>query len=147
MRSCDGCRWCCLAYGVSEIQKRALCHCEHECSKGCSIHLMTGYPKECREFQCPYLNGDSIYRPDTFQPLLQRLGISLKSFIPWIPVVIPMKQSKKLIRRTRSILCAVKADKWELITLKLDQPKGDVFSGSDELREAWQELWDKYAKA
>lgn len=135
MKTCDDCRFCCWSYGVDELHKRPMQHCGYECSKGCAVHCRK--PKQCADFSCPYLHGDAIYSPMLFQSLLKEVGCNLKSFIPYVALSIPLEKAFSLIRSTRSIPAAIKADKWTMVVLALDQISETLFSASEEQRKAW----------
>lgn len=134
MRTCDGCKFCCWSYGVSEVPKEPLSHCAHECGAGCSIHA--DKPSQCREFDCPYIAGDAIHRPDTFQPFLEELGGNLLCYVPYVPLTVSVEKAKEIMQNTRSIHCAIKLDGWKPMVLSLDQSSG-AFGANQSQVDAW----------
>lgn len=155
---CNGCRFCCWSYSVEDVPQQAkgpglrilqykapLSHCQHECEAGCSIHEQKGYPKECRDFRCPYLVGDSIHRPDTFQSLLVGLGGNLGGYVPTIPYVIPVLAASKLITETRTVLASRIFDyQWKKIVMPLDTETDGNWYPKEEFLPPWDELCTKY---
>jgi hypothetical protein len=69
---CGGCRACCEALAVMELNKPYWRACQHQCETGCAIYHAR--PKSCRAFYCSYLMGDTPaggeYRPDNLGLLL-----------------------------------------------------------------------------
>jgi len=137
MRSCDKCRWCCWTYNIKDVpvQRRSLkvvelkperSHCRHECDKGCDLHGTFFQPVACHGFFCPYLGGEDIHRPDTFQPLLEELGGNMGNYIPAVPQAMDVEFAKKTIRETRTVPAAALFDgNWVRVVLPLDrQPDG-----------------------
>src|SRR5262249_33328066 len=119
--------------------KQTVFHCEHECKSGCSIHGL-GQPTSCVEFQCPYLLGWSIHRPDTFQAVIERTGGNAASYVPAVPEIVPPGMAIALIESLRSVPAAVKTHGgWTQIILSLDQ-ESDIYSATEEQRKAWTDL-------
>lgn len=85
MRTCDGCMFCCWSYGMPEVGKMGLEHCQHE-ANGCILHGTPEQPDACRRFKCPYLEGEDIFRPDKAQSILESMHITQSGFIPAIRV-------------------------------------------------------------
>lgn len=119
--------------------KRERTHCRHECEAGCALHETFYQPIICHTFLCPYLGGEDIHRPDTFQPLLMELAGTMGNFIPAIPRAMNVEFACELIRETRAIPAAILMDgQWVRLVLPLDrQPDGSWIS--DEMMTArWQ---------
>jgi len=154
-RECDGCRFCCWVYNITDIPdeaigfefKSALKHCQHECSKGCSLHGTIHKPSTCVEFKCPYLQDDDIYRPDTFQDLLEELNGNIGNYIPYISPIIPESEVRELIKKTRSIpACITVGDKGLKFILPLDRDKDGSWSSTENNVRKWEELYSKYGE-
>ena len=145
-RTCGTCRFCCWAYTIKELSKPSLEHCVHECAEGCRVHATHLQPKECVEFGCPYLAGDPIHRPDSFQEVLESSGMKTRSFVPWIPITIPLEEAIEMIRSTRTIMAGLfREGRWHLVSLILDPPAGQVFTGSHRAESQWFELLKKHS--
>lgn len=141
-RSCNGCRFCCWAYGIGDLDKKPLKSCIYECSSGCSVHSTPVQPKECKDFNCPYILGKDIHRPDTFEALLKELGSSLGCFIPHVPTFVPVDAAQDLIKRTRTVPAALQCDTgWEVAVLSIDQASFQELSGLPNTE--WNELYER----
>ena len=57
-RECAECSLCCVVMGVKSIGKPAGVRCKYLGPKGCSIYATR--PKECRDFDCIWLQGTAI---------------------------------------------------------------------------------------
>lgn len=54
-RECGGCKACCMAIAVHEIEKPMWQHCKHECEIGCGIY--NERPQSCRDYWCMWQGG------------------------------------------------------------------------------------------
>src|ERR1041385_9041190 len=127
---CDGCRFCCWVFNAQDIPdpiqglalKQDREHCLFECSKGCSLHGTEQKPFPCTQFECPYIQGKFIHRPDEFQKVLEEIGIQVGNFIPAIPPYVPVKMAECLIRENRTIPAFIMiGNEWVKVVLSLDR--------------------------
>jgi hypothetical protein len=69
---CGGCRACCIAMGVKELDKPTWGPCEYLSTTGCAIYR--DRPQSCKGFYCSFLMGDTPadpkYRPDNLGILI-----------------------------------------------------------------------------
>ena len=135
MRQCGECRFCCWSFNVTDVPseieglklKPCLESCPYECSGGCSIFGESSRPKECVEFECPYLKGDDIHRPDTFQEVLMELGGNMGNYVPTINISIPKEEAIRKIKETRTVPAGyLLGGKWVETILPLDK-NGDTW--------------------
>ena len=127
VRQCGSCRYCCWMFGVNDIDKPSRTNCKHECSEGCAIHNQSGYPKQCADFVCPYLQGEDIHRPDEFQFVLHELGGTLTSFVPYISTKIPIEKAIQRIKKLRVLPATFKTEYgWIGAVVPLDQQEGQI---------------------
>lgn len=151
---CDGCTFCCWSFAVEGMPqhpdltvltvKPELTHCEFE-AIGCAIHEAECYPEGCRIFSCPYLDGQDIHRPDTFQSVLEEVKGNIGNYIPSIPRSIPVQRAIQLIRETRSVLAEIIWDsKWTRVALPLDRDADGMWYPTGQLLAPWAELCLKY---
>lgn len=154
-RRCGDCRFCCWSFAVHDIpdeikgveDKPILKHCKYECSTGCLIHEQINYPPACKGFICPYLSGENIYRPNTFQPLLEELNKNIGNHIPSISPKIPIKKAERLIRKTKAIPVSITiGGEWirVVISFNPDQNKDGDCIATKEITEQWKKLHQKY---
>jgi len=159
VRECEGCRFCCWSFTVHDVprssdftilqSKPALTHCSHECESGCSIHGADTFPLGCKVFLCPYLAGDEIHRPDTFQYLLESMNITVCAFVPAVPKTIPVEEANDLITRTRTIMAATAdlygySGQWVRVVMPLDLEKNGQWYLNKDLLPPWISLCAKY---
>lgn len=153
MRGCGDCRFCCWSFNVHDVPdpvqgltlKPAREHCIYECKQGCSIHGLDQYPQVCDEFECPYLQGKQIHRPDNFQGVLEEIGIGVGSFIPAIPPHIPVKMAEILIRENRSIPAYILVgNEWIKVILSLDRENAKTWTVNEKSMQLWQALFNIY---
>lgn len=148
MRTCGGCRFCCWSFNVLDVPdeikgltiKEALTHCKYECDTGCAIHQQHEYPKGCKDFICPYLEGEDIYRPDVFQKVIEECGGDTGNFIPRIPTTIPTEKVHDLIKETRSVPAFILVGQWSKVILSLDRHADQSWNVSDDVAERWKQL-------
>lgn len=101
--------------------KPALSRCRFECAAGCEVHATVEQPAACQWFTCPYLAGDAIHRPDTFQRLLETAGGSISNFVPAVAAAIPVDAAETAILKTRTLPAAIMVgNTWVRIILPLD---------------------------
>jgi len=152
VRDCNGCRFCCWSFNVHDVpdkiqgiqMKPALQNCQYECSLGCSIHKDENYPPSCKDFFCPYLEGKDIYRPDTFQPILEELNGNMSNYIPTIPLNIPIEKAKNLIQKTRNIVASIiVGNEWVDIILPLDRNEDRSWTSNEDAVKQWRELYNE----
>lgn len=150
---CGECRFCCWSFNVHDVPdpllglalKPAREHCLYECDNGCSIHREEKYPQACDEFECPYLKGKYIHRPDAFQKVLEDIEIQVGNFIPAIPPHIPIKMAECLIRENRSLPAYILiGNEWARVILSLDREDGKSWVVNDKSVELWVELFNIY---
>lgn len=153
MRQCDGCRFCCWSFNVTDVPdpikglelKPARQHCLYECSNGCSIHKQAEYPEACDHFQCPYLQGNYIHRPDTFQKTLEEMDIQVGNFIPAIPPYVPVNVAECLIKENRSIPAYILiGNEWIKVILSLDRENGKSWMVNEKSLGLWGDLFKIY---
>ena len=149
MRECDGCRFCCWSFNAHDIpnpvtgfeMKPARQHCVFECDKGCELHATERLPQACDEFKCPYLQGQDIHRPDTFQEALEELGGNIGNYIPAVPESVPVSLARTLIREDRSVPAFILlGNEWARVILPLDRNEDRTWTA----RESAIELWGKF---
>lgn len=80
MRECAGCRVCCTATSIPEIEKPAWTPCPSECEAGCSRYA--DRPQVCVDYRCLWLKGEL---PEWAWP--GRTGLMVSSDDPALPVV------------------------------------------------------------
>jgi hypothetical protein len=93
--------------------------------------------------------GDDIHRPDTFQALLEGMGITVGEFVPAVPKFIPVQEASDLIAATRTIMAATPAldgrhGQWVKVVLPLDADKEGRWQLSSDLLPPWVDLCSKY---
>jgi hypothetical protein len=150
MRSCDGCRFCCFSFNVSDVPdevrgfalKDALSHCRFECQAGCALHDKEEQPAVCREFRCPYLTGKMVHKPEVFQEQLEALNGNIGNYIPAINVAVPVAAACELIKETRSLPAYVfPSEGWRETVLPLDKENGS-WSTPQAAVDAWAKLYE-----
>lgn len=150
---CGSCRFCCWIFNASDIpdpilgiaQKPSLEHCVYECNGGCSIHGMSKYPQPCGDFECPYLQGQEIHRPDNFQETLETMNIQVGNFIPAVPIDVPVRIAETLIKDNRSIPAFVMVGReWVRVILSLDRRSDSLWIVNEKSVELWKELFSLY---
>lgn len=150
---CGGCRFCCWSFNVTDVPdpvkgldlKPARQHCSYECNQGCSIHGLEKYPEACDHFECPYLQGKYIHRPDNFQSVLEEIGVEVGNFIPAIPPHIPVKTAEHLIKENRSIPAYILiGNQWMRVILSLDREDGKTWMVNERSVELWEDLFQTY---
>jgi len=151
-RDCDGCRFCCWSFNVSDVPverrslkvvelKRELTHCRHECQRGCDVHGTMFKPIICESFYCPYVSGVDIHRPDVFQPLLEELNGDMGNYIPAVSRAMDVEFAKDLIRETRSIPAAIMLEgQWVKLILPLDRQPDGSWVTTEHLHARWAVL-------
>ncbi len=151
VRECDKCRFCCWSFGVHDIPdektgltfKPSLTHCQHECAKGCGLYP-NKWPSACKTFLCPYLEGANIYRPDTFQ-FLKELDINIGNFIPSIHPGLPIKETKELIIKTRTIPASILVgNKWVKVIMALDRAEDKSWTVNKKIVQEWEKFYKSY---
>lgn len=152
MSKCDGCSFCCWSFAVEDIPqhpdlkilKPAQTHCDFEL-EGCAIHNDEQYPHNCRVFRCPYLDGEDIHRPDTFQSVLEELGGNIGNYIPSIPRSVPVQRAVRLVCESRSILAVIILDaKWVRVAMPLDREEDGSWYPTQQVLEPWTALCLQY---
>ena len=152
---CDGCAFCCWSFAVSDMPTRvdftilqlkpAQTHCDFEFEGGCVIYREEHFPPGCRLLPCPYLEGEDIHRPDTFQAILEESHGNVGNYIPSIPRSIPIQRALRLIRETRSVLAVIILDgKLTRVALPLDRDAEGMWYPTQEILAPWAELCAKY---
>lgn len=63
-RRCGDCTLCCRLLPVKELEKKANTRCEHQSRKGCAIYHQLGFPPSCGLWNCAWLGGEDLPRPD-----------------------------------------------------------------------------------
>lgn len=107
--------------------------------------MKNNYPTACRTFFCPYLDGEDIYRPDTFQQLIEKLHGDVGNYIPCIPPHIPTAAAEILIEKTRSIAAAILIGRqWVKVVVSLDRNKDQSWDVKKDVVEAWQKLFQTH---
>lgn len=151
MRKCNGCRFCCWSFDVSDVPsvigfevKIHNSHCSFECEKGCSIHELAKQPKTCIDFKCAYLQGKKIHRPDAFQEVLEEMKITMGNFIPAVNEKIDWDEAVQVIKETRTIPADIYAGGIKEIILPLDKEKDGSWMTTQERIEKWESLYNKY---
>lgn len=146
MKKCDSCRFCCWSFGISELNKPAMNHCEHECKKGCDIHNKKDYPPSCKWFVCPYLIGENVQRPDKYQNLLKELSGSIGNYVPAIPIGFDSGEVRKIITKTRTIPAFIMIEnKWYEVIMPLDRNEDGSWVSTEEIINEWEELYYKHS--
>jgi hypothetical protein len=150
---CDNCRFCCWSFNVQDVPdplkgldlKPARQHCVYECKQGCSIHGLEKYPEACDGFECPYLEGKFIHRPDNFQDVLEDMDIEVGNFIPAIPPYVPIKIAEGLIRENRSVPAYILiGNEWIKVILSLDREDDKTWVVNERSVQLWGELFKTY---
>ncbi len=149
MKQCEGCRFCCWSFGVKELEKGALVHCQHECEKGCDVHDTEEFPKSCGQLICPYLQLEGMHRPDNFQSVLEELKGNLGAYIPCVPLGIPVEEANGLIRKTNTVLASIQnvnGDncQWAFTVIPLNRMEDGSWITGTVLYMPWMELCQKY---
>ena len=125
--------------------KPSLTHCSFEIEDGCAIHESEHYPEGCRVFKCPYLDGEDMHRPDTFQQILEDLDGNIGNLIPVVPRSVPPMKAIELIIKTRSVLAAfVLESKWVRAVMPLDREADGSWYPTEQLLAPWADLCAKY---
>jgi hypothetical protein len=145
-RACDGCTFCCWSFGIDDVpyhglvRKSPLTDCWHACHT-CGVHDHPDYPKQCRSFICPYLSGDDIHRPDSFEYMLKIMRVTVEGFIPAIPVALDPVEACNLVYETRSMLASmIVRGQWQRSVISLDSPDGVPRMASPTLTLRWISL-------
>jgi hypothetical protein len=150
---CGECRFCCWSFNVQDVPdpikelalKPARQHCLYECNQGCSIHGLEKYPQACNDFECPYLQGKYIHRPDNFQKVLEEMNIEVGNFIPAIPPDISIKMAECLIRENRTIPAFILiGNEWVKVILSLDREDAKTWIVNEKSVELWSDLFKIY---
>lgn len=63
-RHCGECTLCCKLLPVKELEKGADTRCQHQGRKGCAIYHQLGFPGSCGLWNCAWLGGEDVPRPD-----------------------------------------------------------------------------------
>ena len=63
-RRCGECTLCCRLLPVRELKKPANTRCQHQSRKGCAIYHQLGFPPSCGLWNCAWLGGEDVPRPD-----------------------------------------------------------------------------------
>lgn len=63
-RRCGDCTLCCKLLPVKELEKGANTRCQHQSRKGCAIYHQLGFPPSCGLWNCAWLGGEDLPRPD-----------------------------------------------------------------------------------
>lgn len=151
--TCEKCRFCCWIFNVTDVPdpisglelKPARQHCLYECNRGCSIHGLEKYPESCDHFECPYLQGQYIHRPDEFQKVLESLNISVGNFIPAVPPHIPVTMAEDLIKESRTVPAFILiGNEWIRVILSLDRTDGKSWVVNDKAVGQWSDLFRTY---
>jgi len=123
--------------------KRELQHCHHECASGCALHENVNQPNICRTFQCPYIRGEDVHKPDSFQWLLEELGGNMGNFIPAISTQVPVTEAQALIASSRSLPAFILINgQWIETILPLDkEPDG---SWQTAATDEWAKLYSDH---
>ena len=148
IRECNGCKFCCWSFHVNGFadnsMKLSLSHCSYECKKGCSIHGGEEYPYVCGGFICPYLTGENIHRPDTFQKVLEEAKGNIGNYIPTIPVNFDSAEVRKLIKKSRSVPASIIInDRWHHVILPLDRNENGNWVSTEEIVSVWEEFYNE----
>jgi hypothetical protein len=151
--TCGECRFCCWSFNVTDVPdpikgldlKPARQHCLYECNRGCSIHELDKYPEACHDFECPYLNGKYIHRPDEFQEVLEEIDVQVGNFIPAIPPHVPVKIAVNLIRENRSVPAYILiGNEWIRVILSLDREDAKTWMVNETSVELWGDMFKVY---
>lgn len=150
---CGTCRFCCWSFNVTDVPdpiqelalKPAREHCAYECNTGCSIHRLDNYPDSCDHFECPYLEGKYIHRPDNIQDVLEEIDVQVGNFIPAIPPYVPIKKASILIREDRSVPAYILiGNEWVRVILSLDRENAKSWIVNEKSVELWSDLFKAY---
>ncbi len=144
MRTCNGCRFCCWSFNVEMFPlKHEITHCMHECEKGCALHGLEQQPETCRDFKCPYLTGEDIYKPSTFQNVLEELRGNMGNYIPAVATHVPINAAINLIRESRSLPAFILiGNTWLKLILPLDRNSDGSWATNDAAMHAWINLYE-----
>lgn len=151
VRTCAGCRFCCWSFAINDIpdqtlglqQKPSLTHCQHECGSGCTLHGAPEKPATCRQFECPYLLGNDIHRPDAFRPALDETKCRIGNFIPAISSRIPVERAAALIDATDSIPASIMiCGKWTKVIMPMRKESNGTWQ--THALEDWRALYSEF---
>jgi len=150
MRECNGCKFCCWSFNVEDIPHKARSlkvlnfkpeqtHCWHECARGCALHGTFFQPPICHDFQCPYTSSEEdIYRPDTFQALIEELGGNMGNYIPMVPTTISVADARQLITKSRTIPAAFFCNgDWMKAIIPLDRNEDGSWVTTELMLDIW----------
>jgi len=115
-----------------------------ECEKGCELHGTEKLPDACDQFQCPYLQGEDIHRPDSFK-FLEELGGNIGNYIPAVPTNVPVSLAESLIREHRTLPAFILlGTEWARVTLPLDRNDDRTWTVKDSDVELWRKVFEIY---
>lgn len=149
IRDCSGCKFCCWSFNVNIPElKNELTHCKHECEKGCNIHNDVSQTEICRNFKCPYLFGEDVHKPGSFQKVLEEAKGDMGNYIPAICTFVPVETANGLIIGTRTLPAFILVDgQWILSIIPIDKKEDGSWEVSDTMVKSWSLLYQKYKQA
>lgn len=132
---CGECTACCFKFSIDEINKPDETNCIHQLltKGGCGIHDQSNYPRQCREFNCLWVqnligHGGIDLRPD-------KCGLIFTIMVdPPLTNLVGVFEIGKINNRTRQFL-------WQMEKKQLYFHEG-ILRGPIELLEKWKALWN-----